>query len=439
MPFQNLSQWIDKYPALKPVIHTVPTTWLNPSLKKMSSHPSLPLRKEDVIQAASFMEKYAPYLASIFASTAAAGGHIISPLREIDHFREHRNAGFQANIRGRFFLKCDSELPVAGSIKARGGFYEVLNFAHKLAVKEGLISNEGAGDFTLPAFTSLFSRYTIGVGSTGNLGLSIGIISAGLGFHVKVYMSRDAREWKKQLLKKHGADVIEVAGDFGAAVRRGREETLSNPFGYFVDDENSSQLFLGYSLGGMELVHQLQELNIRVDEEHPLFVYSPCGVGGSPGGVMFGLKMFLGDAVHSFFVEPTHAPSVLIGLITGKKDKVTVQDFGLDNRTEADGLAVGRSSIFATGIIKKLVSGIYTLADDALFRLVEQLFETEKIFVEPSAAAGLVGPEKMHATEYISQRHIDPAKITHVAWATGGSLVPEDIRKDYLTRELSNP
>src|SRR5690606_27696037 len=131
-------------------------------------------------------------------------------------------------------------------------------------------------------------------------------------------------------------------------------------------------------------------------------VYLPCGVGGSPGGITFGLKQIYGDAVHCFLVEPTHSPSVLIGLMTGEKERVSVQDFGIDNMTEGDGLAVGRPSSFASGISEKLISGIYTLEDEELFRLLAMLADGDDLFVEPSAASSLLGPVELGKTDYLA-------------------------------------
>lgn len=48
---------------------------------------------------------------------------------------------------------------------------------------------------------------------------------------------------------------------------------------------------------------------------------------------------------------------MVIGLMTGMHDKVSVQDFGIDNLTDADGLAVGRASGFVGKTLENLISG----------------------------------------------------------------------------------
>lgn len=427
MAFKNLPEWISKFPILKEVIDLRPVMWINPDRKKMKNISSLPVNLHDMEEAEKLWFRFAPYLSKVFSETRKTNGIIESPLKEITHFQQLLNATSDQKIAGKFLLKCDNALPVAGSIKARGGFYEVLYFAEQLALEAGLIKKTDNYElFTGEKFRELFSQHVIGVGSTGNLGLSIGIMSAQLGFQVTVYMSADAKQWKKNLLRSKGAEVIEFKGDFGEAVNEGRRRTIADPRGYFVDDENSKNLFLGYSVAAFRLKKQLEDLKIRVDSKHPLFVYSPCGVGGSPGGIAFGLKQIFGDNVHCFFVEPTHSPSILLGLVTGKMEKISVQDFGIDNLTEADGLAVGRPSAFATQISKVLISGIYTVEDNSLFRLLYLLAKTENIFLEPSATAGLIGPERILDSTYISANKINPSNITHIAWATGGDLVPKE-------------
>ncbi|MGK7378464.1 D-serine ammonia-lyase [Planococcus sp. 1R117A] len=430
---QQINNWKQQYPLLEDVLSLRPVFWQNPKQTSMDNVPPMAVSLEDMEQAELLWQRFAPFLAKEFEDAEPSDGIIESPLREITEMKKALNAHYHANIQGNLYLKCDNELPIAGSIKARGGVYEVLYLAEQLAIKAGLISKEDNYEmFSKPAFRQFFSNYSIGVGSTGNLGLSIGIIGARLGFQTSVYMSSDAKQWKKDLLRQKGAIVHECEGDFSKAITLGRERTQADPNAYFVDDEKSKQLFLGYSVAAFRLKQQLEEKQVAVDADHPLFVYLPCGVGGAPGGITFGLKQVFGDAVHCFFVEPTHSPAVLIGLLTGEKEKVSVQDFGIDNRTEADGLAVGRPSSFASSISEKLVSGVYTLEDGELFKLLVMLSDSEGISVEPSATAGLKGPGEVLGSDYITNHGLNEEMITHIVWATGGNLVPrEDMERFY--------
>ena len=423
-------------PILQEIIDAKPVSWLNPDLQLMKDVPKFPLDLDQMIEAEQLWKRFAPFLVKAFPETAKSQGILESPLREISKMKAVLNSNAD-QIQGRLFLKCDNELPISGSIKARGGFFEIMKYAEKLAIDAGMLKKEDDYSILLSTkFRDFFSQYSIGVGSTGNLGLSIGIISAKLGFKVNVYVSADAKQWKKDLLREKGANVIEFAGDFSEAITAGRKTTQADPNAYFVDDEDSEDLFLGYSVGALRIAEQLKNQNITVDENHPLLVYSPCGVGGSPGGTAFGLKQIYGDNVHCFFIEPTHCPAVLTGLITGEMSNISVQDIGLDNKTEADGLAVGRPSRFATEISKHLISGIFTIEDEHLFTLLTQLQDSENIFLEPSATAGLIGPQLMQKSYYPEIHNLNLHNATHIAWATGGMLVPKQQTELFYKRGL---
>ncbi|KXY64629.1 D-serine ammonia-lyase [Bacillus cereus] len=426
----------EEYPLLNKLIETEEVLWVNPNMEKYETAiKDSPLSEENVKDAKERLKRFASYIAKVFPETKETKGIIESPLLKIPSMKQALEKNYEQPILGELLLKCDSHLPISGSIKARGGIYEVLKHAEQLALQHGMLTEED--DYSIldsDTCREFFAKYSIAVGSTGNLGLSIGIMSAKLGFNVTVHMSADAKQWKKDLLRSKGVNVIEYEADYSKAVEEGRRQADADPSCYFVDDENSHDLFLGYAVAASRLQKQLEELEIIVDEEHPLFVYLPCGVGGGPGGVAFGLKLLYKDNVHCFFAEPTHSPCMLIGLMTGLHDKIAVQDIGIDNVTDADGLAVGRPSGFVGKTMEPFLSGNYTVSDEELYRLLKELADTENIYLEPSALAGMIGPVKVCKEDAYLQRQQLMEKMqkgTHIVWGTGGSMVPEDVMNGY--------
>ncbi|KLU60620.1 D-serine dehydratase [Peptococcaceae bacterium CEB3] len=436
--------WIETYPLMERIISTKEVLWINPryalfddAIKKTSIGP------QHVTEAEDRLARFAPYIAKVFPETKPTNGLIESLLVRIPKMQHELENMFGQQTSGELFLKCDNDLPISGSVKARGGIYAVLKHAEDLAIQRNMLRL--GDDYSVMegnTFRDFFSQYTISVGSTGNLGLSIGMIGAKLGFRVTVHMSADAKQWKKDLLRSKGVTVVEYAADYNKAVEEGRKQSSTNPNSYFIDDENSKELFLGYAVAAYRLKRQLDDMHIMVDESHPLFVYLPCGVGGAPGGVSFGLKLIFQDNVHCFFAEPTHSPAMMVGLMTGLHDKVSVRDFGIDNVTDADGLAVGRPSGFVAKILENLVSGAYTLSDSKLYVLLTTLALSENIYLEPSALAGLPGIIRLF-NDAPAQTYLEKHKLigkmkdaAHIAWATGGSMVPKEIMQDYYEKGL---
>ncbi|KOP79631.1 D-serine ammonia-lyase [Cytobacillus solani] len=434
---RTLVEWKKRLPLLNEVIDLKEVFWTNPMYQTASEPSSLSFK--NIMDAEERLARFAPYIAKVFPETENSSGLIESPLISVPQMKRGLEQIYHFELPGRLLLKCDSHLPISGSIKARGGIYEVLKYAEDLALKHQMISlKDDYSVFADQTFKDFFSRYSIAVGSTGNLGLSIGIMSAKLGFNVYVHMSADAKRWKKDLLRAKGVNVVEHNSDFSEAVAQGRKQAAGDPHMYFIDDESSRHLFLGYSVAAIRLKKQLEDMNIQVNEENPLVVYLPCGVGGGPGGITFGLKQVFKEHVHCFFAEPTHSPCMLLGLMTGLHDQVSVQDFGLDNQTEADGLAVGRPSGFVGKFLEKEISGIYTVEDEKLFTLLTILADTEGIYLEPSALAGFLGPVQLLKSQMGGNNKLDVSlkKATHIIWGTGGSMVPKAEMKKYYERGI---
>lgn len=68
------------------------------------------------------------------------------------------------------------------------------------------------------------------------------------------------------------------------------------------------------------------------------------------------------------------------------------------------------------------------------------LSDLENIQLEPSASAGIHGPIQLFRDEagqkYIENNNLKSKikNVTHIAWATGGSMVPKDVMETYYKK-----
>ena len=68
---------------------------------------------------------------------------------------------------------------------------------------------------------------------------------------------------------------------------------------------------------------------------------------------------------------------------------------------------------------------------------MRDLYNKESVFVEPSAASSMIFTKFLDDEEfknYINNENITPENITHLAWSTGGMLVPESEREKLLNK-----
>ena len=387
-----------------------PTVWLKPVDTIARVRPTLdPITLADIADAVARMNRFRPALRLLFPKSGW-DGQVRSPLLD------YPKPGFADS---RILVKADHALPMTGSIKARGGVYELLCRIERIALDEKLVDvGEDYDALTRHAAAEAFGRRTVAVSSTGNLGFSIGLVARAFGLKAQVHMSRDAKTWKKERLTHLGAEVVEHDCDFTETVARGRSASLASG-AEFIDDETSRDLMIGYAMAADEVLAQLRGRLIKPTPANPLIVYLPCGVGGAPGGVTWGLKARLGDAVRCVFVEPVASAGMMVALSGGRFCATSVYDVGLDNNTLADGLAVPRPSQLVLDLVGDQIDAAVALPDTAMVDWVRRAWRDAGLRLEPSAAAALAAVEPFLA----AQPHLSSAY--QVAWTTGGALLPE--------------
>src|SRR5690554_1549112 len=116
----------EEVPVLRDIMDLEPVVWLNPNKKTMAEMPSCSIKGLEIFAAEKLWDRFAPFFIKAIPETAETNGILESPLREIPEMKSLLNQD-SPKISGRLMLKCDNALPIAGSIKASGGFYEVLH------------------------------------------------------------------------------------------------------------------------------------------------------------------------------------------------------------------------------------------------------------------------------------------------------------------------
>lgn len=271
-------------------------------------------------------------------------------------------------FEGKLLLKMDSHLAAAGSVKARGGIYEILHHAETLALEHGMLKDgESYARFADPDFREFFGKFSLHVGSTGNLGLSVGVIGAAFGFKTCVHMSADAKQWKKDLLRSRGVEVREYASDYSAAVAAGRKLAQADPRPICGRRAVERPLF-GYAVAAGRAAKAAGCDGNRCRQRTPAGGLFTLRRRRRTGGICYGLKEIYGDNAVCCYVEPTQAPCMLLGLGTGKMENISCADVGLSGKTAADGLAVGRPSGLVARATEHMVSCEATVNDHALYR-----------------------------------------------------------------------
>ena len=135
MDLNNLRK---KAPIIDDIASAKEVVWLNPKLGQAAKQT---LSKNDIREASDRLKRFAPLIMKLFPETVPQGGIIESELTEIPDMKSLLEKKYDADLgNGRLFLKRDSDLAIAGSVKARGGIYEVLKHSEDLALEKSLLS-----------------------------------------------------------------------------------------------------------------------------------------------------------------------------------------------------------------------------------------------------------------------------------------------------------
>jgi diaminopropionate ammonia-lyase len=290
-------------------------------------------------------------------------GYQVSPLRELPD---------AARRLGTKSIRCKDESHRLGldSFKALGGAYAV-----------GLALQRRSPTGEIP---------TLCCATDGNHGRSVAYGAQRYGCRCVIVVHEHALESKLAAMRKLGAEVIRVAGNYDDSVDYAKRMAAKKNWLLISDtsdspsDQGAAEVMQGYGAMCLELIEQF-------DGPLPTHVFVQAGVGGMAAAVAGSFAEFGGTSRPQItVVEPESAACVMQSAMNAGPCRIAG-----DLATNMAMLSCGETSAVAWVILSHRADAFMTVSDSAADDAVAWLRHTTDIpgglLTTPSGAAGLAG------------------------------------------------
>lgn len=275
-----------------------------------------------------------------------------------------------------------------GSFKALGGAYAVLRVLQReMARTED--REIAIDDIRNDKYATQTKSLTVISATDGNHGLSVAWGAARFGARCRIYIHAEVSEYRAEAMRKLGAEVIRVDGDYDATVAQSRID--ADKHGWLIVSDTSwpgytqapRDVMAGYGVMAREIVRDMPR--------PPTHVFLQGGVGGLAAAVAAVFRQeWAAEAPRVIVVEPEFAPCLFASAKAGVATSVKIQ-----SETIMAGLSCGEPSEIAWSVLADVAQDFITIPDDIVAPAVRMLANSKNagcaIEAGESAVAGLCG------------------------------------------------
>ena len=266
------------------------------------------------------------------------------------------------NVKNIFY-KDESKRFGLKSFKALGGAYAVENITR------------GKKDIIISTATA------------GNHGRSVAWGSQRLSLKCKIFISEYVSEYRANEMRKLGADVIRVNGNYEASLKECLKQSKKNNWQIVQDVAwENYELVPKLTMAGYSVM--IKEITSQTNE-YITHVFLQAGVGGMAAGVISGIAKYFKRVPKIIIVEPESADCVLKSVENGLIKKIEIKKESI-----MGGMSCGEVSLVPWKIIKNSVNMCLSISDDNIAKTVAMLancsFTDEKIIGGECSAPGVI-------------------------------------------------
>ena len=254
--------------------------------------------------------------------------------------------------------------------------------------------------FNLKSFKALGGAYAVEKVSKGNKEIVISTATAGnhgrsvawgakkLGLKCKIFISEFVSEFRAEVMRSFGAEVIRVKGNYDNSLKECIKKSEQNNWQIVQDVAWQDYKLVpkltmaGYSVMMKEIADQLNNQNIS-------HVILQVGVGGMAAAMVAGIARYLNYVPVIILVEPESAACALESIKAEKLKKISIEKESI-----MGGMSCDEVSLVPWEILKNSVNHCVTVSDDYIAPTIKSLanseFSDEKIIGGECSTPGIV-------------------------------------------------
>jgi len=244
------------------------------------------------------------------------------------------------------------------------------------------------GAYAVEKVTKGNKDIVVSTATAGNHGRSVAWGSKKLGLKCKIFISEYVSEFRAKVMKRFGADVIRVKGNYDNSLKECIKQSKQYNW-QIVQDVAWEDYKLVPKLTMAGYTVMMKEISEQINNQKISHVILQAGVGGMAAAMIAGIARYLNHVPKIIIVEPESAACVLESIKSGKIEKITVEKESL-----MGGMSCDEVSLIPWQILKNSVSHCVAVSDDCISKTVKSLasckFSDEKIIGGECSTSGII-------------------------------------------------
>ena len=244
------------------------------------------------------------------------------------------------------------------------------------------------GAYAVEKVTKGNKEIVISTATAGNHGRSVAWGAKKLGLKCKIFISEFVSEFRAEVMRSFGAEVIRVKGNYNNSLKECIKKSKQNNWQIVQDVAWQDYKLVpkltmaGYSVMMKEVADQLSSQNIS-------HIILQVGVGGMAAAMVAGIARYLNYVPVIILVEPESAACALESIKAEKLKKISIKKESI-----MGGMSCDEVSLVPWEILKNSVNHCVTVSDDYIAPTIKSLanseFSDEKIIGGECSTPGIV-------------------------------------------------